>query len=101
MNTQKTPMDRTQTCKWCAALAFTVLGSVNCFGLGFRIPNLDAEATGRGNAWVATADNPAAIAYNPAGISQLHGRNLLYGMHVIAVNSEFRSPTGEESETDW
>ncbi len=82
-------------------IALALLAGTRCFGLGFRIPNLDAEATARGNAWVATANNPAAIAYNPAGISQLPGKNLQYGLHVISVNSEFRSPTAEESETDF
>lgn len=101
MKMQMTPTDRAQMCRWCAPLTFFLLACVNCLGLGFRIPNLDAEAAARGNAWVATADNPAALAYNPAGISQLHGRNLQYGLHVISVNSEFRSPAGEESETDW
>jgi len=95
------PMDRSRTRRWMVALAVALLGYANCFGLGFRIPNLDAEATARGNAFVATADNPAAIGYNPAGISQLDGFYLQYGLHVISVNSEFRSPTGEESETDF
>lgn len=101
MKTKMNPMDRTHMCNWCATLTLTALSCANCFGLGVRIPNLDAEATARGNAWVATADNPAAIAYNPAGISQLQGKNFQYGLHVISVNSEFRSPTGEESETDF
>src|SRR3954453_8358091 len=40
-------------------------------GLGFRIPNLDAESTAKGNAVIATADNPSALYYNPAGITQI------------------------------
>jgi long-chain fatty acid transport protein len=41
-------------------------------GLGIRIPDQDARATARGNAFTATADNPSAIYYNPAGISFLY-----------------------------
>lgn len=47
--------------------------------LGFRIPNQDASAIARGNAFVATADNPSAIYYNPAGITQLEGNNVQMG----------------------
>ncbi|HXU75413.1 MAG TPA: hypothetical protein VN794_02540, partial [Methylomirabilota bacterium] len=48
-------------------------------GLGSRIPNQDADAIARGNAFVATADNPAALYYNPAGISQLEGQQIHVG----------------------
>jgi long-chain fatty acid transport protein len=61
-------------------------------GLGFRLPNQDAEAIARGNAFAATADNPAAIYYNPAGISQLEGHNLLIGMYGISVESKYHTP---------
>ena len=40
--------------------------------LGIRIADQDSRATARGNAYTATADNPSAIYYNPAGISQLY-----------------------------
>jgi long-chain fatty acid transport protein len=42
------------------------------FALGIRIADQDARATARGNAFAATADNPSAIYYNPAGITQLY-----------------------------
>ena len=64
------------------------------YGLGFRIPNQDAEAIARGNAFVATANNPSAIYYNPAGISQLEGQNFQLGAHVISVNSHFVAANG-------
>ena len=41
---------------------------------GFRLPDQDAFATARGEAFVATADNPSAIYYNPAGITQIRGQ---------------------------
>src|SRR5262245_56257884 len=44
------------------------------YGLGIRIADQDARATARGNAFAATADNPPAIYYNPAGITQLYDR---------------------------
>src|SRR3989441_9331850 len=82
-----------------AALALT---ATNIYGIGFRIPNQDAEATARGNAFVATADNPSAIYYNPAGITQIEGDEAQVGAHVISVNSHFQSATpGVESDTKF
>ncbi|MEO7298230.1 MAG: outer membrane protein transport protein [Verrucomicrobiota bacterium] len=70
--------------------------------LGFRIPNQDAEATGRGNAFTATANNPSAIYYNPAGITQLEGLNAQVGFHIISVNSHYESATtGKKSDTEF
>ncbi len=67
--------------------------------LGFRIPNQDAAAIARANAFVATADNPSALYYNPAGITQLEGHQVQGGMHALSVNSTFVSPTGVRSKT--
>jgi long-chain fatty acid transport protein len=62
-------------------------GSV--FGLGVAIPDQDAFATARGNAFVATADDPAAVFYNPAGISQLPGNNVSVGAYGIVYRSRY------------
>lgn len=62
--------------------------------LGFRLPNHDAEAVARGNAFVATADNPSAIYYNPAGITQLDGHQLSVGAYIIATDFRYRSVSG-------
>lgn len=68
--------------------------------LGFRIPNQDAEAIARGNAFVATADNPSALYYNPAGITQLDGQHLQFGLlSYLGISSRYRSPGGSRSET--
>jgi len=44
--------------------------------LGIRLADQDGRATARGNAFTATADNPSAIYYNPAGITWLYGADL-------------------------
>src|SRR5438874_12264697 len=74
------------------------LSSDSVFGLGFRIPNQDAEATARGNAFVATADNPSALYYNPAGITQIQGSEAQLGFHVIHVSSHFEGDAGTSSD---
>jgi long-chain fatty acid transport protein len=74
-----------------AAIVFgTFAGKV--FANGFDLPDQDAFATGRGEAFVATADNPSAIYYNPAGISQLNGNNLRGGFYGIYYNPSFSPP---------
>lgn len=82
-----------------SVLAAGVLAPTASFALGFRIPNQDAEATARGNAFVATANNPSAIYYNPAGITQLPGDYFQFGGHLISVNSHYVSPSGAKSDT--
>lgn len=82
-----------------------------CFGLicllpasmravGFRLPNQDPEGIARGNAFAATADNPSAIYYNPAGITQLKGQNVRVGLYLISASTEYESSTGASAETD-
>lgn len=44
-------------------------------------------------AFVATADNPSAIFYNPAGIAQLPGNNLRGGVYGIYLDPSFVSST--------
>src|ERR1700744_3971750 len=58
------------------------------FSLGFRIADQDADATARGDAFAATADNPSAIYYNPAGITQLEGSQALLGSYAISLKEK-------------
>ncbi|EEF59467.1 OmpP1/FadL family transporter [Pedosphaera parvula] len=70
------------------------------FGLGIRIPDQDAFASSRGNAFVATADNPSAIYYNPAGISQLEDQNVRAGFYGIYLKDKYSGPTGSFDTKD-
>ena len=77
------------------ALCAWVLWAPNAGALGFRIPNQDASAIARGNAFVATADNPSAIYYNPAGITQLEGEHIQAGsLFYLGIYGDYESPTG-------
>ena len=78
-----------------AALLFPSIG----FGLGVRIVDQDAEATARGDAFTATADNPSAIYYNPAGITQLQGQNVLVGAYGIYLQSKYTGVNGDSFRT--
>jgi long-chain fatty acid transport protein len=61
---------------------------------GTRVGFKDAFATARGNAFVATADNPSAIYYNPAGLTQLKGQNLSATAYVVSLEADYRSANG-------
>ena len=66
--------------------------AVSTYATGFDLPDQDAFAIGRGMAFVATADNPSAIYYNPAGISQLEGNNLRAGIYGVYVDPSYTPP---------
>src|ERR1035437_31617 len=66
--------------------------------VGFRLPNQDPDAIARGNAFVATADNPSAIYYNPAGITQLEGQNIRAGLYMVSGGYDFTSPSGQTAK---
>lgn len=84
----------------CAAVA--VLLPISSFGLGFRIPNQDAAAIARGNAFVATADNPSALYYNPAGITQIEGQEAQVGvLNYLGINTFYESPKGTEATSQF
>lgn len=70
------------------------------YGVGFRLPNQGPKGIARGNAFVATADDPTAIYYNPAGITQLEGHNLYLGAYFISTDTEFESVFGGSAQTD-
>lgn len=65
---------------------------------GFDMPDQDAFAISRGMAFVATADNPSAIYYNPAGITQLSGHNVRGGVYGLYLRSTYESPAGGDFE---
>lgn len=55
------------------------------FGAGFKIAEQGAKAMAMGNAFAAQADDPSALAYNPAGIAFLKGAQMQVGTTTIVV----------------
>jgi long-chain fatty acid transport protein len=85
------------------ALAILGVGLVlpsSGFALGIRLFDHDAFATARGDAFVATANNPSAVYYNPAGITQLPGHNVRGAVNVISVDAGFESRSSRDVDTD-
>lgn len=73
------------------AFVFSIAGGP-LLASGFDLPDQDAFAIGRGLAVTATADNPSAIFYNPAGLTQLPGNNLEAGFYGISLQPEYKNP---------
>ena len=72
---------------------------VSTFGHGLLLFDQDAAATARGNAFIATAENPSALYYNPAGITQLEGQQLRLGTYALTYQTSYRSPGGTTAES--
>jgi long-chain fatty acid transport protein len=67
-------------------------------GGGFRNEaSVDAEASGMADCFVAQADSPSAVHFNPAGLVQLDGDYLRVGNTVLAPRNSYTSTTGNES----
>ncbi len=67
-----------------------LLAFAELFAGGFQINEHGAKAMGRGNAFTAVANDPSAIYYNGAGLTQLKGANFLFGTTLIAPAASFR-----------
>jgi long-chain fatty acid transport protein len=72
----------------------------NSFGLGFRNPDQDARATAQGEAFVAQADSPSAIYYNPGGLTQLSGTEISSGGFVTFRDIQFDGQTSSADLND-
>src|SRR5271169_2435623 len=81
-------------------IAFVLMCCAGANAVGLRDPNQDPDAIARGNAFVATADNPSAIYYNPAGITQLDGMNARAGVYLISAGVDYESPSGAKASVN-
>ena len=59
------------------------------FGSGFALFEHGARGVALGGAFGATADNPTALYYNPAGIAFLEGTQAAAGAYFITFGAEF------------
>lgn len=78
---------RTKLLSFFAAL---LLVSTNIYAGGFQLNEHGARALAMGGAFTAVANDPSAIYWNGAGLSQLSGTNIMLGTSLIAPQSSFR-----------
>jgi long-chain fatty acid transport protein len=80
--------------KMVSVLLVLLFTASTSFAAGFRIPEAGAKAMGMGFAFTAQADDPSAIYYNPAGLTQLKGNNIMVGATYLRLDSgEFTGTT--------
>ena len=60
-------------------------------GGGIEVPMQDAKAAGEADAFTAQADDPSAIFYNPAGLTQIQGTQISVGRITYSRNSISRA----------
>lgn len=65
-----------------------------------RIQGQGTAASGMGNAFSAQADDPSALHYNAAGMTQLHGVEFMTGVLLSGGTTTFTSPTGVTATGD-
>ena len=81
-------------------ILITLFSARLCAG-GFQINEHSARAMAMGGAFTAVANDPSAIYFNGAGLTQFEGTHIMLGATVIAPYSSFRgvAPATTQYET--
>jgi long-chain fatty acid transport protein len=79
---------------WIAVLSVLLLPVV-AFAGGFAANEQGAKASGMANAFAAQADDPTAVYFNPAGIVQLDGTQVMVGASPVIPGATFESNTND------
>jgi long-chain fatty acid transport protein len=83
-------------------LSFHVIGTIvlsvlivcSALGGGYQLNEQGARAVGMGGAFVATASDPSAIYFNPAGLAFQNGFNVLGGINFIIPSTTYAPASG-------
>lgn len=86
---------------WRTLLRVSLLGTAIIFythdvayGDAFRLPYQGTAAAGQAEAFAAQADDPSALFYNPAGLTQVRRLQIYAGTNLVGGDVTFTSPTG-------
>ncbi|HSA62079.1 MAG TPA: outer membrane protein transport protein [Nitrospiraceae bacterium] len=88
------------------ALTIPVLSLSLCWSSGpacAQVPRIQGQGTaasGMGNAFAAQADDPSALHYNPAGMTQLHGMQVMLGGLLSGGTTDFTNSSGVHATGD-
>ncbi len=83
-----------------ACVALLLLAAAPTLAQVPRIQGQGTAASGMGNAFSAQADDPSAVHYNPAGMTQLSGVQLMFGGLLSGGTTSFVGPTGVTATGD-
>ena len=79
-------------------IVLTLLAISNANSGGFQINEQGAKAMGMAGAFTALADDPSAVYFNPAGITQLEGTQIMTGLTLITPFASFRGVSPQITE---
>jgi long-chain fatty acid transport protein len=82
-------------CACLLAIGMVICTSTGAAAAGFAILQQGTAAMAQGNAFVAQADDPSAIFYNPAGLTQLKRPEIYFNNVFSATNRTYMTPAGE------
>ena len=83
-----------------APLVMLIIISSPAFAAGsgaYRLEVSDAGATGKGSAFSGEANTPAAVYYNPAGLTQIVGQAVSVGASLVQPRASYTDDSGSES----
>src|SRR5687767_3067639 len=65
-------------------------------GGGIEVPMQNARAAGQADAFIVQADDPSAVWYNPAGLTQVEGTQVIVGGVELFMNWDFNADAGAD-----
>ena len=80
-------------------ILFLVASAGHVHSAGFAIMQQGTGPMGQGNAFVAQADDPSAVFFNPAGIVQLDGRQAYLGATLTAPRVTYNGSGNQDEAT--
>ena len=75
--------------------------STSAFGAGFALYEGSARGNVLGAGLTGSADDPSAVFYNPAGITQLKGKQAMFGVTAITPMITVETPTASPTDNDF
>ncbi len=66
----------------------------------FRIPEAGAKAMAFGNAFVGMADDPSAVQFNTAAITQLEGSRIMVGVTSVGTTNSYADTSGNSYDAE-
>src|SRR5688572_25517174 len=75
-------------------ISFTTSAGALGSGGWSNVTGTSARAAGFGYAFAGVADDPSAINYNPAGLVQSKGWQVMTGAAILQFNMEHTTPAG-------
>src|SRR5512137_477776 len=82
-------------------VVFVLFLSTSAFASGFALYEGSARGNVLGAGLVASADDPSAVFYNPAGITQLKGKQVMVGVTAITPMITVETPGAAQKESDF